>query len=88
MRVTKYLSGTTVFKSGLNQLPNAFLVALDREGKTLHALSPDEILQASKGLAVVLAAAAVAAAAAAAAGAAGRVAVQVQTVAALLLLAG
>ncbi len=40
------LAGRTVKKAGLRQLPNAFLAAVDRGGKTLHAVSPDEALEA------------------------------------------
>jgi hypothetical protein len=45
MRVSKVLAGKSVQKSGLRQLPNAFLVAIDRDSKTLHAVSPDEVLE-------------------------------------------
>lgn len=45
MRVTKAMAGKTVQKSGMRQLPNAFLVAIDRAGATLHAVSPDEELE-------------------------------------------
>ena len=45
MRVGRRLSGRTVQSAGLRQLPNAFLVAIERNGLTLHAVSPDETLQ-------------------------------------------
>ena len=32
-------------KAGLRMLPNAFLAAIDRNGTTLHAVSPDEVLE-------------------------------------------
>jgi uncharacterized protein with PhoU and TrkA domain len=44
--VSRPLVGKTVQKSGLRQLPNAFLVAIDRGATTLHAVSPDEVLEA------------------------------------------
>ena len=44
MRVGKIIAGSTIQKSGLRQLPAAFLVALERQGTTLHAVSPDEVL--------------------------------------------
>ncbi len=46
MRVTRFLAGKTVQKAGLRMLPNAFLVAVDRRGTTLHAVAPDEVLEA------------------------------------------
>jgi di/tricarboxylate transporter len=45
MRVTRALAGKTVFKSGLRQLPNAFLTSIDRGGSTIHAVAPDEVLE-------------------------------------------
>ena len=45
MRVTRALAGKTVFRSGLRQLPNAFLTSIDRGGSTIHAVSPDEVLE-------------------------------------------
>lgn len=45
MRVGSYLSGNTIQKSGLRQLPSAFLVAVERGETTLHAVSPEEVLQ-------------------------------------------
>lgn len=45
LRVGKVLAGKTVQKAGLRQLPNAFLVALDRSFMTIHAVSPDEVLE-------------------------------------------
>lgn len=44
--VSRPLVGKTVQRSGLRQLPNAFLVAIDRGATTLHAVSPDEVLEA------------------------------------------
>ncbi|KAL4432402.1 hypothetical protein ABPG77_001701 [Micractinium sp. CCAP 211/92] len=45
LRVGKALAGKTVHKAGLRQLPNAFLVALDRSFMTIHAVSPEEVLE-------------------------------------------
>jgi di/tricarboxylate transporter len=45
MRVGRTLAGKSVLSSGLRQLPNAFLVALERDGSILHAVSPDELLR-------------------------------------------
>ncbi len=45
MKVTRTLRGNSVQKAGLRQLPNAFLVAIERGNRTLHAVSPDEILE-------------------------------------------
>jgi di/tricarboxylate transporter len=45
MQIGRLLSGKTVQKSGLRQLPSAFLVAIERGNTTLHAIAPDEILQ-------------------------------------------
>lgn len=45
MKVTKFLNGTSIQKAGLRQLPNAFLASIERRGKTLHAVSPDELLE-------------------------------------------
>jgi di/tricarboxylate transporter len=45
MRVGRMLVGRTVQEAGLRQLPNAFLVAIERNGTTLHAVPPDETLQ-------------------------------------------
>lgn len=45
MRVTRTLAGASVQKAGLRQLPNAFLVAIERGSTTLHAVSPEEILE-------------------------------------------
>jgi di/tricarboxylate transporter len=45
MQITRILAGKTVQKSGLRQLPSAFLAAIERGSTTLHAVSPDEILQ-------------------------------------------
>jgi len=45
MQIGRILSGKTVQKSGLRQLPSAFLVAIERGGITLHAVAPDEALQ-------------------------------------------
>lgn len=45
MRVTRALAGKTVFKSGLRQLPNAFLTSIDRHGTIIHAVAPDEVLE-------------------------------------------
>jgi di/tricarboxylate transporter len=45
MQVTSLLSGVTVQKAGLRKLPNAFLVAIERESATMHAVDPEEVLQ-------------------------------------------
>lgn len=45
MQIGRILSGKTVQRSGLRQLPSAFLVAIERGGITLHAVAPDEVLQ-------------------------------------------
>eukprot|EP00890_Picochlorum_soloecismus_P001706 jgi/Picsp_1/2536/NSC_00767-R1_sodium sulfate co-transporter len=45
MKVTRVLDGTSVKKAGLRQLPNAFLVAIERQDTTLHAVDPDTSLQ-------------------------------------------
>lgn len=47
MRVGKVLAGKTVASAGLRQLPNAFLASIDRgQGFiTIHAVSPDEVLE-------------------------------------------
>ena len=45
MKVGKFIAGNTIQKSGLRQLPSAFLVAVERGEITLHAVSPDELLQ-------------------------------------------
>lgn len=46
MRVTKTLAGKTVQQSGLRQLPNAFLSTIDRGSHTIHAVAPEEVLEA------------------------------------------
>jgi di/tricarboxylate transporter len=45
MQISRTLAGKTVQKSGLRQLPSAFLVAIERTSTTLHAIAPDEVLR-------------------------------------------
>jgi hypothetical protein len=45
MRVTGFISGKSVHQAGLRMLPSAFLVAIERRGTTINAVSPDEVLE-------------------------------------------